>query len=80
MHQPESVIVNKTYLEGKDRASVCPLCPNNIQVKEVPFSHSDNDLFVKTSYPFIILIMIYLCKLRVTKILVRLQKIESFYA
>ena len=49
MHQPESVTVNKTYLVGKDRASVCPPYPNNIQVKEVPYSHSDYDLFVRIS-------------------------------
>lgn len=49
VHQPDLVMVNKTYLVDKDRASVCPPCPNNIQVKEVPFSQVDADLFVRTS-------------------------------
>ena len=31
VHQPESVITNKTYLISKDRESVCQPCPNSMR-------------------------------------------------
>ena len=45
-HQPDLVNVNKTYLVGKECASLCQPCPNKIQVKESPISHS---LFIRTA-------------------------------
>ena len=49
VHQPESVITNKTYLISKDRESVCQPCPNSMQIKESGLSSHESDLFVKTS-------------------------------
>ena len=50
VHQPDSVSVNITHLVSKHRASICQPCPNSIQVKEVPFSKSHDDLFTRTSH------------------------------
>lgn len=50
VHRPESVNVNKTYLVGKERTSVCQPCPNKIRIKETSLVHSrDHDLFVRTA-------------------------------
>ena len=49
VHQPESMVTNKTYLVSKDRASVCQPCPNIMRIKESGISSHESDLFVRTS-------------------------------
>ena len=49
VHQPDSVVTNKTYLISKDRASVCQPCPNGMRIKESGISSLESNLFVRTS-------------------------------
>ena len=49
VHQPVSVVTNKTYLISKDRASVCQPCQNGMRIKESGISSLESNLFVRTS-------------------------------
>lgn len=49
VHQPDTVITNKTFLISKDRASVCQPCPSGMRIKESGISNLDSNLFVRTS-------------------------------
>lgn len=49
VHQPDSVVTNKTYLVSKDRASVCQPCPNGMRIRESGISSLESNLFVRTT-------------------------------